>query len=88
LIKRNNTNGEEYRVQNFTIGKKKDYSLILVILILLSLIIIIILIFSIYLMRVHRKNKKLEDKVRDISFKVDDDNDSLNEDINNKVHYI
>jgi len=89
FIKRNNSEGEEYKVQKFTIEKKKDKDnrLLLLILILLLLIIIIILVFSIYLKRIGRKNKELEERVRNISFK-DDDDDSLDEDMNPKVNFV
>jgi len=87
FIKKNNSDEEEYKVQNFTINKKEDNRLILLIIILLSLIIIIILGFSIYLMRMRRKNKELEERVKNISFK-DDDDDSLDEDMNPKVNYV
>ena len=91
FIKRNNSDEEEYKVQNFTIKKKEEslkISLISVLIISLSLIFIIIAFFSICLMRIRKKNKELEEKVRNISFKDDDDDDSLNEDMNPKVNYV
>jgi len=84
FIKRNNSEGEEYKVQNFTINKKEDNRLKLLIIILLSLIIIIILFFSIYLKRMCRKNKDLEEKVRNISFALKDDDSSLKDGFNIK----
>jgi len=88
FIKKNNSEGEEYKVQKFTIEIQKRNSLIFVILILISLIIIVVAIFSIYLMRIRRKNKELEEKVRNISFKDDDDEDSSDEDMNPKVNFV
>ena len=98
IIKSSQYYQETYEIYNFNIdikqnkenNDKKGISYQHIIIMIISpLIIIIIIIFSNFLMKMKKKNKELEEKVKNISFGIkDDDTDSLDDDISPRVSYI
>ena len=89
FIKYVDNNRNIYKVYNFAINISNNNNIIYYLLIIIITVIIIFMILMIILIKTKKKNKELEEKVRNISFKVEDnDIGSSDDELNNRVSYV
>jgi pilus assembly protein TadC len=84
-------NEKIYKVHKFKINVEiiSDKIKIIIIVAIITFIIIVFIILTIILIKMKKKNKELEEKVNNISFRVGDNiSESSDDELHNRVSYI